>query len=115
MTDTGIATGESREALAGCRVLALETNHDINMLAHGPYPGYLKARIASDHGHLSNVQGADLLSTLLCDELEQVVGMHISQNNNTYRLPGDALNEVLRRECHPASARVGYQDKPLSV
>lgn len=115
MTDTGIVTGEAREALARCRVLALEANHDLDMLEHGPYPYYLKARIASDHGHLSNLQSANLLESLLCDELEQVVGMHISETNNTYRLPNDALSEVLRREAHPAHAQVGYQAKPTSV
>ena len=115
MTDTGIVTGEAREALARCRVLALEANHDLDMLEHGPYPYYLKQRIASDHGHLSNVQSAALLESLLCDELEQVVGMHISETNNTYRLPDETLADVLRRQSHPAHAQVGYQNKPTSV
>ena len=115
MTDTGIVTGEALESLARCRVLAVEANHDLDMLAHGPYPQHLKARIASDRGHLSNVQSASLLDQLLCDELEQVVGMHVSQNNNTYRLPGEALGGVVTRRSHPAHVQVGYQDKPLSV
>ena len=115
MTDTGIVTGEACEALARCRVLALEANHDLDMLEHGPYPYYLKKRIASDHGHLSNLQSADLLESLLCDELEQVVGMHISETNNTYRLPNETLVAVLRRQSHPAHAQVGYQDIATSI
>ena len=115
MTDTGVATPESIEALANCRILAIEANHDADMLAHGPYPAYLKSRIASAQGHLSNEQSAQLLDSLLCDKLETVVGMHVSQNNNTYRYPKDVLGETLARNCHSASALVGYQDRPISL
>ncbi|MBQ9041389.1 MAG: MBL fold metallo-hydrolase [Eggerthellaceae bacterium] len=115
MTDTGVVTGEAAEALSRCRILAIEANHDLEILAHGPYPAFLKARIAGEHGHLSNAQSADLLSTLLCDELECVVGMHVSLNNNDYRLPREALAAVLEREGHPARALVGFQSRPVSV
>lgn len=115
ITDTGVVTDEAIEALRGCRVLALETNHDPKMLATGPYPAYLKARIASERGHLSNEQAADLLESLLDDALERVVGMHVSQHNNTYRLPVEALAATLARNDHPAKAIVGYQDRPIST
>ncbi len=115
MTDTGIVTGEALESLLGCRLLAIEANHDLDMLAHGPYPQYLKARIASDRGHLSNAQSAELLESLLSDKLEQVLGMHVSQENNTYRLPPDTLGAVLARNDHPARASVGYQDRVVNA
>ena len=115
MTDTGVVTGEAHEALRGCRVLALEANHDPDMLASGPYPYYLKQRIASERGHLSNGQSAELLDALLDTSLESVIGMHVSQNNNTYRLPRQMLADVLARNDHPARALVGFQDRPVSV
>ena len=115
MTDTGIVTGEAQEALRACRVLAIEANHDPDMLEHGPYPTFLKARIAGERGHLSNDQSAGLLGQLLSNEVERVVGMHVSENNNTYQLPGIALGGVLRRECHPALALVAYQNRAVSV
>lgn len=115
MTDTGVVTGEAAEALRSCRTLALEANHDPDMLARGPYPAFLKARIASDRGHLSNGQSAEFLQTLLDDRLECVVGMHVSQNNNDYRLPCEALAATLARNDHPAQALVGYQHRPISV
>ena len=115
MTDTGVVTGEAHEALQQCRVLALEANHDPRMLSTGPYPAYLKARIASDRGHLSNEQSAGLLETLLDNDLQCVVGMHVSQNNNTYRMPREALADVLGRNDHPAKALVGFQDRPVTV
>ena len=115
MTDTGVVTGDAYESLQGCRVLALEANHDPGMLENGPYPYYLKRRIASDRGHLSNDQSAELLGVLLDNSLESVIGMHVSQNNNTYRLPRIALADVLACNDHPACALVGFQDRPLSV
>ena len=115
MTDAGEVTGEALDALRGCRILAIEANHDPDMLARGPYPAYLKARIASERGHLSNLRSAQLLEELLDDSLECVIGMHVSQNNNTYRLPVEALGAVLAHCNHPATARVGYQDRVVSV
>lgn len=115
MTDTGIVTGEADEALRGVRILALESNHDVQMLADGPYPYPVKRRVGSDRGHLSNAQAADALESLLCDALEQVVAMHVSQNNNTYRLPGEALAAVTARADHPATVQVAYQTMLVSV
>ena len=45
-TDTGHLGPEAMGALTGVRILALESNHDERMLANGPYPSYLKARVA---------------------------------------------------------------------
>lgn len=115
MTDTGIVTGEAHEALVGCRVLALESNHDLRMLENGPYPRYLKDRIASERGHLSNDQSAELLVQLLDNQVECVIGVHVSENNNTYRLPHDVFQETLARYGHPARALVGYQNRLVSV
>ena len=115
MTDTGIVTGQALESLQACRVLAIEANHDGKMLENGPYPYYLKERIASELGHLSNDQSAQLLGTLLDNKVEHVIGMHVSQNNNTYRLPREALAHVVECEDHPANVLVGFQDRPVSV
>ena len=115
MTDTGVVTGGAFEALQGCRVLAIESNHDVDMLANGPYPYYLKKRVGGEFGHLSNDQSAELLNSLLCNELQHVVAMHVSQNNNTYSLPPRTLSDVLNRNDHPAQALVGYQERVLSV
>ena len=81
-TDTGELGSEALAALAGVRILALESNHDERMLATGPYPGYLKARVAGRTGHLSNAKAADALPSLVGDDTETVVAMHLSQENN---------------------------------
>lgn len=113
-TDTGYISTEAFEALQDCRVLALESNHDTRMLETGPYPYVLKQRVASDKGHLSNAQAAEALEKLLNNKLEQVLAMHISENNNTYPLPRKVLEEVLARNEHPAHVRAAFQHKVVS-
>lgn len=115
MTDTGRVTGAAHEALTNVRILALESNHDVQMLADGPYPYPVKRRVGSDAGHLSNDQAAAELETLLSDRLEQVVAMHISQNNNTYRLPVDALAAACARMSHGARVQAAYQSMLVSI
>lgn len=119
VTDTGFATDEARAALAGVRLLALESNHDVRMLESGPYPYVVKQRIASDRGHLSNAQAAELLAALAHEGLESVVAMHISQDNNTYRLPRETLASALAAAAPALAPRVtvsvAYQDRPVTI
>ena len=81
-TDTGHLGKEALEALRGVRILALESNHDERMLASGPYPAYLKARVGGACGHLSNAQAAQALTQLVEKDTETVVAMHLSHENN---------------------------------
>ncbi|MHC1697881.1 MAG: MBL fold metallo-hydrolase [Geobacteraceae bacterium] len=81
-TDLGIATRLVQEKLRKSRVLVLESNHDENMLLNGPYPWHLKQRIKSRHGHLSNVESAELLTEVMHPKLEGVFLAHLSEANN---------------------------------
>ena len=64
-TDTGELSERAYDLLYNVRILALESNHDARMLDTGPYPAYLKERVAGSHGHLSNDQAAEALRTLV--------------------------------------------------
>ncbi len=114
MTDTGVVTGAAHEALKDCRILALEANHDPAMLKNGPYPRALQERVASDFGHLSNGQASDELRTLLHPGLEEVIAMHISENNNTYRLSVESLRRAVQQEGHSATVVCAYQQRLVS-
>ena len=113
VTDTGCITELLAERLTGCHALLLEANHDVEMLRYGSYPWYLKQRIASRTGHLSNEQCRDALERTAHGELEVVVGMHLSQENNR---PDVAARE-LRRPLAGSGIRVevACQDTPLVV
>lgn len=94
-TDTGMLPPGAVHLLAGARILALECNHDVAMLRCGPYPRMLQARIASERGHLSNAQAAEVVPQLVTERTERIVAMHISQENNRPSLAVCALAEAL--------------------
>lgn len=81
-TDSGMITPEMRSALCGCDLVVLESNHDVSMLEAGSYPFYLKQRIKSDFGHLSNETAGALALALVAKDTRQLVLAHLSQENN---------------------------------
>jgi len=115
MTDTGTVTEEARDALRGCDALAIESNHDARMLEDGPYPWFLKRRIASAEGHLSNDAAACLLAELASDRLQRVVGLHLSSTNNTARLAAASLTSALARLGHPAVVAAARQETACAL
>lgn len=116
MTDSGICTPMGLEMLSGCQILAIETNHDPAMLRNGPYPAYLKKRIASDRGHLSNDGAGALLPELASDGLGYVVGMHISQENNDPDIPRRLLETELEQiGLGSAKVDIARQNTPRSI
>ena len=97
-TDTGIFTGLLERRLAGCDLLLLETNHDKDMLRHGPYPWPLKQRIDSRLGHLSNHQSEEAVESLRSPALRAVVGLHLSAENNCPEMVRTTLREAVGDE-----------------
>ncbi len=81
-TDLGIATNLVKVRLKGCHGLVLEANHDVNRLLEGPYPWFLKQRIRSAHGHLSNEDACNLLEVVYHEDLRCVTLAHLSETNN---------------------------------
>jgi len=82
LSDVGHITPHISHILAECDALMLEANHDLDMLATGPYPAHLKQRVGGPYGHLSNVQSAGLLTKINCARLQHLVAGHLSEQNN---------------------------------
>jgi phosphoribosyl 1,2-cyclic phosphodiesterase len=80
-TDTGHVTEGMMEMLARSDGLILESNHCPEMLRTGPYPEFLKRRIAGPHGHLSNHDAALVLREL-GDSIHIAILAHLSEENN---------------------------------
>ncbi|MGC8657554.1 MAG: MBL fold metallo-hydrolase [Desulfomonilaceae bacterium] len=95
-TDLGIVTGLVRNLLTGLNAVILESNHDPLMLRDGPYPWELKQRVRSRLGHLSNDQSAQLLESIVSDELRVVILAHMSETNNTEELAEQCARESLQ-------------------
>ncbi len=82
ITDTG-RTNEHMAYLAGMSdVLFLESNYCPDMLKNGSYPMFLKQRISSARGHLSNHDACEFLSQLAVRK-RSVYFCHLSAANNS--------------------------------
>ncbi|HBA37988.1 MAG TPA: MBL fold metallo-hydrolase [Firmicutes bacterium] len=83
MTDTGYLNQKYFEMLSNKNIYIMEANHDVEMLINGSYPKWLKSRILSDHGHLSNNAAGFYLSKLIGPNTKKVILAHLSKENNT--------------------------------
>lgn len=81
-TDIGHYDDYILDNLRDSNVLLIEANHDVKMLEAGPYPYYLKRRILSDYGHLSNENCGKLICEVMNRNLKYVILGHLSKENN---------------------------------
>lgn len=109
-TDVGHVTNTVRENLLGSNAVVLESNHDPEMLIEGPYPDFLKRRILSDKGHLSNDSAAELAAYLAENGTNRFVLAHLSEQNNIPELAFasalSALGDIEKRGIRLAVAEV---------
>jgi len=82
-TDLGFAHNLLKYNLSKATTIVLESNHDVQMLKTGPYEWYLKQRILSKTGHLSNEQACDIMEDVINDNHERLILAHLSETNNT--------------------------------
>lgn len=83
VTDTGYINRKYLKRMIGKDLYLIESNHDEVMLMDGPYPRFLKERVISDKGHLSNTTTAKYLSQLVRDNTKNIILAHLSEKNNT--------------------------------
>ncbi|MCO4771317.1 MAG: MBL fold metallo-hydrolase [Deltaproteobacteria bacterium] len=114
-TDMGSVHASVARKLRTCRAVLLEFNHDEHMLRFGEYPPSLKDRVSSDLGHLSNRQGADLLSRLAGSRVEHVLLGHLSMQNNRRDLALGAATAALEGADFEASLAIADQESPTDV
>lgn len=111
-SDLGYFPMDQSDIVSGSDILAIESNHDTEMLRTGPYPETLKKRIMSNHGHMSNEQCSQALEGI-SDRDTRIVLLHLSDENNTpetaYLTARDHLNnrEVGYRSIECAKQLVG--------
>jgi phosphoribosyl 1,2-cyclic phosphodiesterase len=114
MTDIGSVCNNVIEHLQKCDVVFLESNYDEKMLWEGPYPWHLKKRIASEVGHLSNMQALNLVSSYANGKLKTIFLSHLSGENNTPALAIDTfrpLNQkynIIETSRHEASVLYSF-------
>ena len=78
--------------------LVMEANHDLEMLRNGPYPWFVKQRVMSRDGHLSNHALSDFLSNDFDGTAQVLVLAHLSECNNHPEIARMAATSALERQ-----------------
>jgi phosphoribosyl 1,2-cyclic phosphodiesterase len=87
LTDTGNWTKLMSKKLKGCDAYIIEADYDTEELAkYAEYDDFLKERISSDFGHLSNDQTMSLLKSLDISQTSFVCFAHLSPRTNSPEL-----------------------------
>ena len=97
-TDVGHITETVSKYICMANHLVLETNYEEAMLKNGTYPAFLKERVASPTGHLSNQEAAEFLATHYNPKLKNIWLCHLSRDNNHPELAYKAVDSRLYQE-----------------
>jgi len=112
ITDIGFACKNVIDYVSCANSVILESNHDVNMLENGPYPAYLKQRIASEKGHISNYDAALLVLQHGSKKLKNVMLAHLSQNNNTPKVALKSFDLLKERKDLKIDVHLSCREEP---
>lgn len=96
VTDTGYINRKYLQKMENKDIYLIESNHDEEMLMNGPYPPFLKQRVISDRGHLSNKTTATYLKQIIGTNTKYILLAHLSEKNNTESLAYNTTKEVIK-------------------
>jgi phosphoribosyl 1,2-cyclic phosphodiesterase len=96
-TDLGYASEEIIEKIKDTDLLFIESNHDIEMLKSGRYPYYLKRRVLSMEGHLSNDEAGRVAKEVIrFGRVKYILLAHLSKENNFPELAFETVKTILK-------------------
>ena len=95
VTDTGYVSSKNASYMVNADYYIIESNHDVGMLMGTNRPMYLKNRILSDYGHLSNDDSANLMCRLVGSNTKEIVLAHLSREANTPELALKTYQDIL--------------------
>ena len=110
-TDIGIVCSNVIRHFQQCNAAFLETNYDVEMLANGGYPYYLKQRITNGKGHLSNIQALELFRNNRPPFMSHLVLSHLSKNNNSREL----VKELFQKHADSTKIIVASRDQETDI
>jgi phosphoribosyl 1,2-cyclic phosphodiesterase len=90
----------------------MESNHDLKMLENGPYPAFLKQRIASNKGHISNLNSALCILEHASSKLSHLMLAHLSKTNNTPNL-ALSVHKNLIKERYDLKPKISVSNRDI--
>jgi len=118
VTDIGYLPKRDHEVLKNADMYIFESNYDITMLFTSRRPFYLKQRIDSVKGHMSNNDSAYNLAQLVGDKTKQIVLAHRSRECNSPEQILETYNEVFTDyglDVTNYNLLVAHQDVPSPI
>ncbi|SHH52164.1 MBL fold metallo-hydrolase [Tepidibacter thalassicus] len=97
-TDLGCVCEKIKENLYDSKLIVLEANYDVEMLKMCSYPYYLKKRVLSDKGHLSNEDAGRFCVELVKRGVQRILLAHLSKENNFPELAFETVKSVLKEK-----------------
>jgi len=113
VTDTGYINRKYLEKMKNHNCYLIESNHDEVMLMDGPYPRFLKERVISDSGHLSNRTTSKYLKKIIGPNTKTIILAHLSETNNTPDKALEAIKEVELPENIQVLLADQYKEGPM--
>ena len=113
VTDTGYINRKYLDKMINKDLYMIEANHDEVMLMDGPYPRFLKERVISDRGHLSNKTTAKYLDKVKGVNTKNIILAHLSEKNNTEEKVLEAMHEAGLDEDITITIARQYEETPI--
>jgi phosphoribosyl 1,2-cyclic phosphodiesterase len=114
-TDLGFGSRIMLHRIKESTTIILESNHDEKMLWDGPYPIFLKQRVKSKHGHLSNNQAVGVISQIIHPGLKNLILAHLSEQNNLPDLAQTVMENYLKEMRYDLKLIVSSQYEPTEL
>lgn len=97
LTDTGYIHENIQRMINNCDQYLIESNHDPRMLMLTKRPLYLKNRILSPNGHMSNKDCAVVLGNVIGPSTKEIVFIHRSREANSEEMIVSTFNETMKQ------------------
>lgn len=118
VTDIGYLPKRDHKLFAGANMYIFESNYDVTMLFTSKRPFYLKQRIDSVKGHMSNTDSAYNLAQLVSEQTTYIVLAHRSKECNTNELVLSTYRDVFQEyglQLDDFTVIVAHQDIPTTI
>ncbi len=118
ITDIGYLPVKDVEILSNADIYVFESNYDITMLFTSQRPFYLKQRIDSVKGHMSNNDSAYNMTKLIGSKTTQIVLAHPSRECNLPEIAINTYDEVFKEyglKISDYNLVVATQDVPTKI
>lgn len=117
ITDSGYIHENIQVLINNCDIYCIESNHDPRLLMLTKRPMFLKQRILSANGHLSNQDCAYVLGNIIGPKTKEIVFLHRSQEANSEDIIKETFNSTMKKmnvDISNIKINIAKQDSPIS-